>query len=361
MSGTSLQRAAALRRLKLGLLFLALFVAASTVGYMVLGWLVCGEGWGFLDSLFMTIITVTTIGYGDVLGVQEAGHVSAMVYTMAVSLVGMGAALYVVSMATAFVVEGDLHRVLWRRKMSKLIEKMNGHFIICGIGSTGLHVVAELQATGRPFVAIDSSEESMQRMHRLLGEDVVAIVGDATDDEVLRSAGIERAGGLVAALHNDPQNLFLTISGRRLNPRMRIIARGIDSNTSAKLRQAGADSVVSPNLIGGLRMVSEMVRPETVSFLDIMLRDQDTSFRFEDLPIEAGSAADGKSLGDLRLRERFGVVVVAYRASPTAQIDYCPPDSQPLVGGNCLVVLGNADRVLEAKNRVAVAKKTLAH
>ena len=356
MSGTSIQRAAALRRLKLGLLFLALFVAASTFGYMALGWLVCGEDWGFLDSLFMTIITVTTIGYGDVLGVQEAGHVSAMVYTMAVSLVGMGAALYVVSMATAFVVEGDLHRVLWRRKMAKLIARMNDHFIVCGIGSTGLHVVAELHATGRPFVAIDASEESVQRLHRLLGEEVVAIVGDASDDEVLRSAGVERAAGLVAALPNDPQNLFLTISGRRLNPRMRIIARGIDANTSGKLRQAGADSVVSPNLIGGLRVLSEMVRPETVSFLDIMLRDQDTRFRFEDLPIEAGSAAEGKKLGDLELRERFGVVVVAFRAGPTDQIVYCPPDNQPLIGGNCLVVLGNAHRVVEAKKAVAVAQ-----
>jgi voltage-gated potassium channel len=356
MSTVSLQRIAALRRLKLGLLFLALFVAVSTVGYMVLGWLVCGEDWGFLDSLFMTIITVTTIGYGDVLGVQEAGHVSAMVYTMVVSLVGMGAALYVVSMATAFVVEGDLHRVLWRRKMSKLIEKMNGHFIVCGIGSTGLHVVAELHATGRPFVAIDSSEEGVQRLQRLLGDEVVVIIGDATDDEVLRAAGVERAGGLVAALHSDPQNLFLTISARRLNPTMRIIARGIDSNTSAKLRQAGADSVVSPNLIGGLRMVSEMIRPETVSFLDVMLRDRDTRFRFEDLPIEPGSTAEGKSLGDLKLRDRFGVVVVAFRESPTAPLVYCPPDGQPLAGGNRLVVLGNADRVVEAKGAVAIAR-----
>jgi len=319
-----------------------------------MGELVYDEDWSFVDSLFMTVITLTTVGYGDVLGVQEAGYELAMYYTMGITITGMGAALYVVSMVTAFVVEGELKELLWSRKMDKWISSLKGHYIVCGLGRTGLHILRELSATGRDFVVVEQDPETLKTARAVVGKDFPIVIGDAADDDILVLAGIGAAGGFVTALQDDRDNLHVTITARRLNPDIRIVSKGVDQKINAKLTQVGADSVVSPNLIGGLRMVSELVRPDTVSFLDVMLRDVDQNMRFEDLKIATGSDAEGKALRDLSLQDRFGVITVGMRNAPDGELVYCPSPDSVLEPGATLVVLGGSDNLRQARQSLGV-------
>ena len=334
-----------LRRVQLGVLGLVLLVLLGSFGFMLLGWYYGHGDWSFLRCLYMTVITVTTIGYGDILGAQQ--HTLSTVYNIIVALVGMGASLYVISMATAFIIEGDLKNILWSRRMSKRIKKLSGHFIVCGVGQTGIHAVNELVATDRPFVAIDSDERHIRKVQERLGVEFPVVLGEATDDDTLLDAGVERAAGLIAALAEDRDNVFLTLTARQLNPGMRIVAKGTDMKAASKLCQAGADSVVSPTAIGGLRIVSELLRPETVTFLDTMLRDHERSVRFEDLCVGAGG--EGRSLAELKLGEQFRLLAVAVRWSPGEDFDYCPDPKRPLQPDMTLVVLGEAPNINKAR------------
>lgn len=342
----------ALRRVKIGVFALLGLTLAGTLGYMALGWYYGHDDWTFLRCLYMMVITITTIGYGDILAADR--HTLSLVYTIMVSLVGMGASLYVISMATAFLVEGDLKNILWSRKMSKRISKLEDHFIVCGVGDTGVHAIQELVSTKRAFVAIDRDEEHIRRVQAQLGSEFPAVLGDATDDDTLLQAGVRRAAGLVAVLSEDRDNLFLTLTARQLNSRMRIVSKGIQLKTLGKLRQAGADSVVSPNVIGGMRMVSEMVRPATVTFLDTMLRDRGHNYRFEDLRVEPGSSAEGRTLDALDLNDRFHILAVALRGPTASTYDYCPRAEQALEAGTTLVVLGEPQDVQAARGEFSV-------
>lgn len=341
----------ALRRVQLGVLLLGTAILAGTCGYLLLGWHYGYEDWTFLRCLYMTVITITTIGYGDVLG--SDGRPLSLLYTVGLSLVGMGASLYVVSMATAFLVEGDLKNLLWSRRMTKRISKLTGHYIVCGVDHTGLHVLEELLATGRQVVVVDRDEETIHRVQARLGVEFPAIVGDATDDEVLLTAGVDRASGLFAVLSEDRDNLFLSVTARQLNSRLRIAARGVDPKTGAKLRKAGADVVVSTHKIGGLRLVSELVRPETTTFLDTMLRDRSQSVRFEDLTLPTAGPATATTLADLQLGKRFELLAVGLRSAAGDSFEYCPRPDRLLEPGMTLVVLGKERAITRARDALA--------
>lgn len=323
--------------------FLLFVFATGVIGYRIIGEdITCVDHpCGWLDATYMTVITLTTVGYGEIVPLEKSPE--GRVFTMLLLMFGVGAFVLFFSSITAFVVEGRLQQALWRRKMSKKIAAMRGHVVVCGGGHTGRHIVRELVQTGRPFVLIDNQKSVLDELHQNVGVEEVAFVeGDATDDEVLETAGVERASGLVACLSSDKDNLILTVSARLKNPGMRIVCRSIDARIEEKLRRSGADSVISPNRIGGLRMVSELVRPAAVSFLDLMLRESSKAFRVESADVRAGSSLDGTALGSVRARAPKELLVLAVKDAD-GHFRLNPDDGLRLGPGMSVIYLGTPD------------------
>jgi voltage-gated potassium channel len=331
-----------LRRVVWSLGMLGGVLVLGTLGFVLL------TGHPLWECFYATAITITTLGYEDVLGVRASPVTG--IYTLVVLFSGMGVLTYVVSAVTAFIVEGDLDQALRRRRMEKRISDMSGHYIVCGIGQTGLHAAVELVATGRQVVAVDRDPESIRRFRLELPE-APHLQADASEDAVLLAAGIERARGLVAALSDDRDNVFVALSARRLAPRVRIVARAVEGRTGPKLRAAGADTVVSPNQIGGMRMASELIRPGTVSFLDTMLRGPGAAVRFEDMLIGQSSDLAGKTLAEANLTAEAQALIVAVRSPGEEKFRYGPPAGTRLVPGMILVILGRSEDVLKMYDR----------
>ena len=323
------ERNPALKKLSLALGLLFAVYAVGVVGYMLI------EGWGFQDASFMTVITVATVGYGEVQKLDEAGRW----FTVALILGGMGVILYGVSSLTAFIVEGELGDYLRRNKMEKQIEKVSGHYILCGAGRVGTCIMAELAKMGHRTVVVDQDLSHLSEWRERHPE-ILTLQGDATSDAVLETAGIRRAAGLLASLHADKDNLFIVLSARALNPDLRIVARADEESSQDKLLRAGADSVVFPHLIGGMRMASQMVRPNVVNFLDTMLRERDGSLRVEEVRLAPGAPAEGKSVAEADLPGKTGVLLVALR-HPDRRFEFNPPRDHALEAGMVLVVMGD--------------------
>lgn len=302
-----------------------------------------GSEIGYIQSLYMTVISTFTVGYGEIVPVVTAVD---RVYTMFVIAIGIGAIGYGVSQMTAFLVEGELRDILGRRKMEKSIAALRDHFVVCGTGDVGHYVIEELVDTRRDFVAIDMDEERLRKL--TAAKPFLYIIGDATDEAVLERAGIKVAAGVMCALPNDRDNLFLAMTCRLMSPKLRIIAKSHDITLSQRIRSAGADSVVSPQFIGGLRLVSEMVRPTVVSFLDLMLRDKDRMMRVEEVRIDTGSRLAGRRLnqGDIA---KLGLLVMAIQAPGAATFVYVPSPDSVLEPGCTVIVLGDADHVMQLR------------
>ena len=231
--------------------------------------------------------------------------------------------------------------------MNKAIAEMQGHVIVCGIGRTGTHIIEELTACAQPFVAIDSDVAYLDRLHRE-HPSLRYIVGDATEDDVLRAAGIERAHGLVAALHDDQANLYVTLTARSLNASLRIIAKAVEVSAVPKLTRAGADKVVSTNRIGGLRLASEMIRPNVTEFLDMMMRDPKHVLRIEEVVVREDAPFANKTLAEASLRKVADVLIVAVRGSD-GSYRFNPGADTPLKVGCTLIFLGELDQVLKLR------------
>jgi voltage-gated potassium channel len=327
-------------RLRLVLALILLVLAVGTFGYKLVG-LKEGQNWPFVDCVYMTVITLTTVGYREAVPIEHS--TVGKLFTIMILLVGFGAIGYGLSNVTAFLVEGELHNIVWRKKMQKRADARHDHFIICGAGSTGIHVVEELVRTARPLVVIERNEDVAKQVEGLGAPCVIC--GDATEDHVLLQAGVERAAGLVAALPEDKDNLLLTLSARQINSRLRIISRATNLEMRAKLIRAGADSVVSPNQIGGLRMVSELVRPHVVSFLDEMLRDRRSAFRMEQVIVSEKADFAGKTLAESNITGRTGLLVVALRPPGDAPFIYNPRGAEQVAPGSTIVVIGDVEAV----------------
>ncbi|MCP4445500.1 MAG: potassium channel protein [Myxococcales bacterium] len=321
------------------------------VGMGALGFYVIGEGrWEPFDCLYMTVITLTTVGFSEVLpGFEETQY--ARHFTMILIVTGVGTFLYFVSTLTAMIIEGDLQRAFKETRMHKTIDKLKEHIIVCGVGSTGRHVLKELAEYGIQTVLIDIDPDAIA-FHRETYPQAMCLLGDATDDDVLAKANIKSARGIVAAMANDKENLYLTISAREANPDVRIVARGSDLRVLEKLRKAGADTVVSPNYIGGLRMVSELLRPKVVRFLDEMRRDRSKT-RIEEVDIPQGSSFAGRSLLDMDFRNITDLLVLAVRV-PESGYQYNPNADFVLESGMTLVVLGPISQVYDLRKQARV-------
>jgi voltage-gated potassium channel len=314
-------------------------IVLSTLTYYAIGLYHGREQWTVLNCLFMTVITLSTIGYGDWLDIK--GLPLATIFTMVLAVVGVAVPAFLITNSTALIVDGLFTDVFRRRRMDRDIASLSGHVIVCGVGSTGLHCVEELREMGATFVAIDKDAERLRRVFQQLGG-FLYVVGRADDDEVLREAGIDRAAGLIAALTDDKDNGFVTLSARALNPRLRIVSKGVDEFARAKLAAAGADAVVNTTAIGGRRLVGEMLSPTVMTFIETMLREPDDPYRFEEMVVEAGSEVDGRTLAEADVRRYGRLLVVAVRAPEAEEVVFNPPGAHRLGAGETVVVLGRA-------------------
>jgi len=323
----------------------ALVFLLGVAGFKILG----GREWTLLDSVYMTAITIGTIGYGETRDLSA--NPAARVFTTIYIFLCLGTIAYAVTSITAFVVEGELRNILGRRKMEKSIAKLNGHFIVCGSDETAQTVVRELLATRKPFVVVDHSGEGLAKMKEL--GDVLQLAADPSDDEILRKAGIERAKGIVCSLPTDEANLFVTVTARGLNPNLRIVAKGTDVKSHAKMKKAGADSVISPTFIGGMRMVSEMIRPTVTTFLDLMLREQKRILRFDEVTVPAGSPLAGKTIAEAALETQTGALFVAVRRGESKEFEFNPDKASKIGAGDVLVFIATPEMVAELE-KIAV-------
>lgn len=319
---------------------LAACLVAGAVGYHLI------EGWSFFDSLYMTVITLATVGYGETHPLSTSGRL----FTMILIMGGIGLMTYGFSTLTAIVVEGELSEVLRRRRMQKEIKAFSGHYVVCGAGHTGGVICAELKKTGRDFVVVDRDAETVAKLAERLGGEFPHILGDGTEDEVLRKAGVERAAGVFAVLSTDQDNAFVVLSAKVLNPRARVLACQKTLGVREKLLRSGADGVVDPEFIGGLRLASEMIRPITVGFLDSMLREKGAHVRFDEVTIPSDSAFVGREISELKGAQGGAPLLVAVVPAGADRYDINPVSSQPIRAGDRMVLIGET-AALEAIRR----------
>lgn len=319
-------------------LALAIFVAGSA------GYYVIGEGrWAMSECAYMTAITISTVGFAEVLPVSESPLLR--LYTIMLVFGGAGTILYLMSSVTAFLVEGQLNQLIRRRRMDKAIEKMRDHYIVCGVGRNGEYSAAQMISGGFPTVIVDRSEEAVEAFIKTHG-DIPFVVGDVTtDDDVLIRAGAQHAKGLIAALPQDQDNLFLVLSAKEINPEIRVVSKINEARSRKKLLQVGSDRVVSPSSMGGYRLFLQMVRPQVIDFVDYLLLESNEGLIFDEVPIPSVSPLHGKRLADSEIRTRTNLLVVGIRDEPHAKFTYNPGPNFELACGMTLIVLGPRESI----------------
>ena len=320
------------RKILFALIMLFGLLVTGTVGYLVLEKDNPQHGWQLLDAVYMTVITLTTAGHDD-LEMSDSGRI----FTILLLAVGIVVFTYSVTIATAFLIEGQLQSFFRQQKMSRTVDKLSDHYIICGLGDTGVHVLDEMLKAEVDFVGIEFEEERL--IHLTDTRNFPYLHGDATDDELLIRAGIARARGLVTCLSRDQDNLFVVISARKLNPHLRIASKAVEDNSPGKLIIAGADEVVLPDHIGGLRLASGILQPQLVGFLDNITQNQDGA-QFTESVIQKDAPLDRISLKAASIRDQTGLVVIAIRDNDGTFL-YNPPGDKKMVAGEALLVIAN--------------------
>lgn len=327
------------KRLILVLLMILTVVSIGSTGYYVLY-----EGnRRFMDCLYMTVITLTSIGYGEITPVS--GDIRAEIYTITLIVFGMGIILYGISSLTALFIEGELSGLLKRKKMRNKIKELKHHYIVCGGGETGRPLIDEFLKNKEKVVLIEQQEDAIQKC----GSDgrLLYIKGDATEDEHLIEAGIERASGVVICLPSDKDNLYVTMTARMMNKNLRIVSRMLDPKIEPKLRNAGADHVVSPNFIGALRMASVMIRPTVVDFLDKMLRSAQGTLRIHEITVSENSPLNGRTICQSGMKQQFSLLILGVKENEDLRFN--PEPSLVLRDGMILIVMGEVDHIEQAR------------
>ena len=290
------------------------------------------EGWDFLDAVYMTAISLTTVGFKEVHPLSEYGKV----FTILLISLGVGLFFYAVGSMAEGLIEGHLKGLIGRRRMLKRIARLERHYIICGYGRLGRVIGNELQVRQRPLVVIDNKQSSVQKAEK---NGLPWILGDATVDDVLISAGIKRARGLISVLGTDAANVYITISAKSLNPDLTIVTRAEEENAEKKMFQVGATKVISPYKIGASRMALAVLKPTLTEFLDLASHSVGFDLDIEQIEILPGSELDGKALRDVSLRERTGITVIAVKVKGREMSLQLHPD-RPLKAGDVIVALG---------------------
>jgi voltage-gated potassium channel len=325
------------RRLLLVTLALLLVYAIGTAGYVLI------ESWSVMDAFYMTAITLSTVGFGEVNTLSSSGRL----FTVGLLLLGVGSAAYGLSTLGEYLLTAGLAEALPRRRMMQRIEKMADHVIICGFGRVGQSAAAALHESGRRFVVVDNESANLQPAE---AQSWPFVLGDATRDDTLRQTGILRASGIIICTGSDADNLMMVLSARVLNPRLYIVVRASAEN-EAKMRRAGADRVVSPYSIGGRHMANVMIRPNVADFLDVVTLDGGIELWLEELTIQPGSPLIGRTVVETDIRRRTGVILIALilAGKKTA---VTPDETTRLADGDTLIVLGNRDQLEELEKLV---------
>ena len=320
------------------LLLTAILMALLFLGSLGFVWL---EGWSYFDALYMTVTTLTTLGGGEVQPLSKLGRV----YTMALVLAGMGVLLYIVTSLARVVVEGEIKAALGRRKLVKKIKGLKDHYIICGFGRIGEIIARQLKERGIPVVIIENKPENLSRLEES-GYYVVA--GDATREEVLQEAGIDRAQGLVAVVSTDADNVYIVLTARSLKPGLYIVARAEESGAEKKLLRAGADRVESPYEMGGRKMAHAILRPTVTTFMELAMTEG-VEWSMEEVRVGEGSALAGVALKDSGIRQKLDLILVAIKRADGEML-FNPTLETPILAGDTLIALGmrhNLERLEE--------------
>ncbi len=304
---------------------------AVTVLFLGTAGYVCIEHVRWMDALYMTVITVTTIGFREVFPLSTAGRI----FTMVLALSGVGVMLYAVSVVASLMVETDLSRLLGFRREHRMIDKITNHLVLCGAGRTGRTVIEILQARSAPLVVIERDAEQCRKLEQA---GVLVVHGDATSQDVLLAAGVDRATTMISCLADDAHNVYTILLARRLNTNLKIIARAVGDASDEPLKLAGADTVINPYKTGAMRIAFTALKPTVVDFLDASLPGTNRNLELAEIRIEPGSRLAGQTLASANVRKTFGLIVVALKRGDESVFN--PPTDTPMEPGDILVALG---------------------
>ncbi len=311
----------------------SLILLGGTLGYMFL------EDYEFTDALYLTIITVATVGYGDIVPHHPGGKI----LTVVLVLVGVSFVMYMFSKIVEAMVEGGLREILGKRQMKKQLSQLNDHYIVCGHGRIGSVICQTLHDNGKPFVVIENNPDEIQK---ILSMGYVEIEGEASQDDILIQAGIKRAVGLITVVASDADNVFITLTAKGLNPQINVLARSSGAiGTETKLKRAGADKVICPYFIGGRRMAQFILRPNVTDFIDLTMYTRDMELRLDEILITEKTPLHGQTLIQSNLRKKYDIIVIGIKRSGEDMHFNPKPDSK-ILSGDILIVLGKNDQIL---------------
>ncbi len=317
-------------RVAVGLVILAVIMAVGTLGYVVI------EGWSLLDAFYMTVITITTVGYQEVRPLDDTGRV----YTSLLLLGGVGTAFYILTALVSTIIEGDLQQVFGERRLRTMIAHLSDHHIICGYGRVGEEIARELKWRHAAFVVVDSNRDALAQARK---EGFLAVEGDATEESTLIEAGLTRCAALIAASDSDAGNTYITLTAKSLRPDVFVVCRAGSMANESKMRQAGADSVISPYQMGGRRMAVAALQPVLLDFMDIVAAGNQAAGILCNFGVDAESGFAGKTLGEVLSRAN-DVIVLAVRNERGTMI-VGPAAATRLALGDQLMVFGSEDQL----------------
>ena len=322
-----------IRKLVMSVLISVTILFFGTLGYMII------EDWPFLDAFYMTVITLTTVGFGEIHKLGHAGRI----FTIVLIFVGVGVILYIITMVTQFVVEGRIREALGRRKLEKEIQKLKDHYIICGYGRVGQTICDILSSKPLKLVVIDKDPGKVEELHK---KGLLYIEGEATDENILMAAGIERAKSLITALGADMDNVYVTLSARGINPNLFIMARSGDVGSGKKLLRAGANKVVSPYRIGARRMTQMILRPTVTDFLDLAMMERNINIQMEEIPVNSASNLIGIPLADSGIRRDLNLIIIAIKKS-SGDMMFNPSSKTTIEAEDTVIAVGESDNLIK--------------